>query len=160
MNAKNNKKFVEVDNAISGDKKLVYTKIEEEAHCPFCAENFLTYHKKPILAEGKYWILTDNQWPYEKIKNQLLAVYKTHVEHINEMAPEAARELFELFQSEAKKRNIPGGGVAMRFGSSPDGNYGSSVLHLHAHLVEPDLKALKNDESWKFKFGQPKNYKK
>ena len=160
MNAKDKKKFVDENNTRKADQRVVYEKIKDEAHCPFCAENFLTYHKKPILSEGKYWILTDNQWPYEKVINQLLAVYKTHIEHISEMAPEAATELFELFQAEAKKRNIPGGGIAMRFGSSPDGNYGSSVLHLHAHLIEPDLKALASDESWKFKFGQPKNYKK
>jgi hypothetical protein len=56
---------------------------------------------------------------------------------------------------------MPGGGVAIRFGSNPEnGNYGSSVLHIHAHLIEPDLRALDEREAWKFKFGQPKNYRK
>src|SRR5581483_8398874 len=91
---------------------------------------------------------------------QLLAIYKTHIEHISEMAPEAGAELVEMFSEVTKERNIEGGGLAMRFGRSEDGNYGSSVLHIHAHLIEPDLEALADDESWKFKFGQPKNYKK
>ena len=48
----------------------------------------------------------------------------------------------------------------MRFGSSEFGNFGSTVLHIHAHLIEPDLEQLEETEAWKFKFGQPKNYKK
>jgi diadenosine tetraphosphate (Ap4A) HIT family hydrolase len=89
----------------------------------------------------------------------MLAIYKTHIEHINDMDPAAGKELFELFVDAAKARKIQGGGIAMRFGWSKDGNFGSSVLHLHAHLIEPDLKALSETEAWKFKFGQPKNYK-
>lgn len=90
----------------------------------------------------------------------MLAIYKTHVEHITEIDPEAGKELFEMFAQASKERNIEGGGVAMRFGSSIHGNYGSSVLHIHAHLVEPDLAALDETEAWRFKFGQPKNYRK
>lgn len=156
-----NKKFVQKENTRKEDQKKVYEKIENEGHCPFCEENFLTYHKLPIIKTGKYWILTQNQWPYEKVKNQLLAVYKKHIEHIKEMDPEAGKELIELFAEESEKRNIPGGGIAIRFGSDPEnGTYGSSVLHLHAHLIEPDLESLEETETWKFKFGQPKNYKK
>ncbi|MEI6346230.1 MAG: hypothetical protein WCO79_03285 [bacterium] len=142
-------------------KKKVYENIDNKGHCPFCMENFRTYHKKPILAEGIYWVLTDNQWPYEKVKHQLLAVYKTHIEHITEMDPKAGEELVSLFAVEAKKRGIVGGGIAIRFGSNPElGSYGNTVLHIHAHLIEPDLAALARDEAWKFKFGQPKDYKK
>lgn len=134
--------------------------IDRQGHCPFCLENLPKYHKNPILKEGKFWLLTENQWPYEKIKHQLLAIYKTHIESITEMEPAAGAELIEMFSAEAKKRKIEGGGVAIRFGSSEDGNYGSSVKHIHAHLIEPDLKALGETESWKFKFGEPKNYHK
>ena len=154
-------KFIIKSNTRLENQKAIYEKIDGEGHCPFCRENLLKYHKLPILKEGKFWTLTDNQWPYEKIKHQLLAVYKEHIEHINEMNPEAGKELIELFQEETKKRNIPGGGIAIRFGSNPEhGSYGNSVLHIHAHLIEPDLKALEPSESWKFKFGQPRNYKK
>jgi len=65
-----------------------------------------------------------------------------------------------MFTEYANKRKMEGGGIAIRFGSSIHGNYGSSVLHVHAHLIEPDLAALGETEAWKFKFGQPKNYKK
>lgn len=150
-----------MDNIRREDQKEVMTEIAEQKHCPFCLENLLKYHKKPIIKEGKYWVLTDNQWPYDKIKHQLLAIYKTHIEHISEIDPEAGSELIELFKEESVKRNIPGGGIAIRFGSNPEhGSYGNSVLHIHAHLIEPNLDALAPDEAWRFKFGQPKNYKK
>jgi diadenosine tetraphosphate (Ap4A) HIT family hydrolase len=134
--------------------------IAKQGHCPFCAENIDKYHKNPILKEGKYWLLTDNQWPYPKVKHQLLAIYKTHIEHIKEMDAEAGAELITLFKEETLKRNIPGGGIIIRFGSDPKGgNYGSTVLHIHAHLIEPDLDALGEAESFKFKvkIGQSKD---
>jgi diadenosine tetraphosphate (Ap4A) HIT family hydrolase len=151
------KKFVDLTHVRRDDQQSVMETIAKEKHCPFCAENLDKYHKKPILKTGKYWVLTDNQWPYEKIRHQLLAIYRTHIEHIKEMPSEAGAELIEMFKEEAIKRNIPGGGIAIRFGSNPEhGSYGNSVLHLHAHLIEPDLDALGPDEKWKFKFGQGK----
>lgn len=156
----NDNKFISMSAVRRDDQRAVMEEIKEQGHCPFCVENLEKYHKNPILKEGKFWFLTENQWPYEKIKHQLLAIYKTHIEHITEMEPEAGSELIEMFAGEAKKRNIPGGGVAIRFGKSEHGNYGSSVNHIHAHLIEPDLEALEETEAWKFKFGQPKNYKK
>lgn len=149
--------YIITDNIRHEDQKKVMAEINEHGHCPFCRENLEKYHKKPILKDGRFWTLTDNQWPYEKIKHQLLAIYKEHVEHISEIDPAAGAELFEIFKDEALKRKIPGGGIAIRFGKNPDkGNYGNSVLHLHAHLVEPDLDALGPDEKWRFKFGEKK----
>jgi len=153
-------RFINLSNARSAKQLTVMEEIKKRGHCPFCIENLEKYHRNPILKEGEFWFLTENQWPYAKIKHQLLAIYKAHVEHIAEMPPEAGAELIELFAAEAQKRNIEGGGVAIRFGSSEHGNYGSTVLHLHAHLIEPDLEALEETEAWKFKFGQPKHYRK
>ncbi|MES2213730.1 MAG: HIT domain-containing protein [Patescibacteria group bacterium] len=153
-------KFIQMGAIRREDQKIVMEEIKEQGHCPFCRENLEKYHKNPILKEGKFWVLTDNQWPYEKIKHQMLAIYKTHIEHIKDIDPDAGKELFEMFAEETKKRNILGGGIAIRFGKSEHGNYGSSVLHIHAHLVEPDLELLGESEAWKFKFGEPKNYKK
>jgi diadenosine tetraphosphate (Ap4A) HIT family hydrolase len=154
MNVKN--KFIQKDNSRTEHQKVVMEQINEEGHCPFCRENLDKYHKKPIIALGEFWLLTDNQWPYENTKNQLLAIYKKHIEHITEMEAGAGDELIKLFSAEAKKRNIPGGALCMRFGSNPEkGNYGSTVLHLHAHLIEPDLENP-SKEKVKFKIGQPK----
>lgn len=154
-------RYINLSNIRGEEQKKVMEEINSNGHCPFCTENLPKYHKKPIIKEGMFWILTENQWPYEKIINQLLAIHKTHIEHISELEPGAGEELMQMFVEETKKRSIPGGGIAIRFGTNLDkGNYGSTVSHIHAHLIEPDLGALKIDETWKFKFGQPKGYKK
>lgn len=154
-------KYITLENSRLGEQEKVMEQIQKDEVCPFCIEHLSKYHKNPILKEGKFWLLTDNQWPYKKIKHQILAIYKSHVEHIKDIDPEAGRELFEMFAEETKKRNIVGGGIAIRFGSNPEhGDYGSTVRHIHAHLIEPDLEALGETEAWRFKFGQPKNYKK
>ena len=158
--SESNKKYINLGHVRREDQKEVMKTIEAAGHCPFCRENLDKYHKNPILKEGIFWLLTDNQWPYEKVKHQLLAIYKTHIEHIKDIDPEAGRELIELFAEETKKRNISGGGIAIRFGRSNHGSYGSTVFHIHAHLIEPDLEALAPDEAWRFKFGQPNNYTK
>jgi diadenosine tetraphosphate (Ap4A) HIT family hydrolase len=153
--------YVNLNNARYEDQKKVMEEIAKNDHCPFCMENLAKYHKNPIIKEGKFWLLTENQWPYKKVKQQLLAIYKTHIEHITEMDPAAGAELIEIFKDEAAKRKIVGGGIAIRFGTNPElGDYGSTVAHIHAHMFEPDLAALDKDEAWKFKFGQPKDYKK
>lgn len=153
-------RFINLSAVRREDQHVVMQEIAHEGHCPFCPEHLAKYHKNPIVSEGRFWLLTENQWPYDKVKQQLLAISKTHVEHLTELDPEAGSELFALFAAEAQKRQIAGGGVALRFGSSPLGNYGSSVKHLHAHLIEPDLAALEPTEAWKFKFGQSKDYRK
>ena len=152
-------KFINISNTRSEEQRRVMQEIHKNDHCPFCAENIAKYHKNPILKDGKYWILTDNQWPYKNTKHQLLAIHKTHIEHINELEPEAAAELITFFKEESIKRNIKGGAIMIRFGSNPEkGSYGSTVLHIHAHLIEPNLDALSETESFKVKIGQSKDY--
>ncbi len=161
MDSSGSNSYIVPANLRNADQRAVYEVIRKAGHCPFCLPQFLDYSAKPILADGKYWILANNRWPYDNVKHQLLAVYKEHIEHLEEMNPRAAVELIEIFQAESKKRGIVGGGLAMRFGSNPAlGDYGSSVLHLHAHLIEPDLAALDDHTTWKFKFGQSNEYKK
>jgi diadenosine tetraphosphate (Ap4A) HIT family hydrolase len=161
MDSESDKKaFINLSNTRCEEQRVVMEEIERQGHCPFCRENLAKYHKNPILRQGEYWLLTENQWPYKKVKHQLLAIHKTHIEHISELDPKAGAELIEMFANEAKTLGIKGGIVAIRFGSSEDGDYGSTVKHIHAHLIEPDLKALGETEYCRFKFGKPKNYRK
>ncbi len=151
------KEFIHIENSRQEYQKKVMLEIAANKHCPFCPEHLDKYHKNPILKKGKFWTLTDNQWPYDKVKHQLLAIYNTHIEHLNEMDNEAGAELIQMFKDESVKRNVLGGGIAIRFGSNPEhGTYGNSVFHIHAHMIEPDLAKLESEESWKFSFGKGK----
>ncbi|MDO8510166.1 MAG: HIT domain-containing protein [bacterium] len=146
--------FVNIGEARLPEQKSVMEQIIKDGVCPFCPENLRRYHKEPTLREGKYWLLSKNQWPYEHTNAHFIAIHKEHIEHIKDLAPEAGAELVVLFAWAAREYNIPGGAVAIRFGESEHGNYGSSVLHLHAHLIQPDLENPQG-EKIKFKIGQP-----
>ncbi len=139
MSLNSNIPTVDLDNAREKEQVKVMKKIISAGECPFCLKNLRKYHKEPILKEGKYWLLTKNQWPYKHTKLHLLAIYKEHAEKLNDLAPEASRELLELVQWAERKFSIPGGGWVMRFG---DTNYSAgSVKHLHAQLLVPDIEA-------------------
>lgn len=107
--------------------------IQRDKVCPFCMKHFLKYHTKPILRNGKYWVLTENFEPYKGSKHHLLAVSKKHTTRFENLSAAAQAELFKLFGAELRKRKIKGGAMFMRFG---DTDYtGGSVEHLHAQLV-------------------------
>ena len=134
---KNNKQFVDLDNARVAEQRKVMEQIIKAGHCPFCLENFIKYNNKPFLKEGKFWFLVKNKWPYKHTKVHLLAIYKKHAVNLQELDPEAGKELIELMQWIEKEYQVPGGGIAMRFG---DTNYSAgTVNHLHVQFIQPDI---------------------
>lgn len=128
------KKFVNTTNARQGHHyKKVIEKIARQKVCPFCQEHILKYHKNPI-DEKKYWLVTDNMYPYSPVKHHIIFIHKKHTEKTSEITPEAWQELFESIKETEKKKGITGGTFLLRFG---DTNFtGASVTHLHAHLVQ------------------------
>lgn len=116
--------------------------------CPFCTENLHKYHKKSIIKQGDFWLLTENQWPYENTRRHLLAIARQHVEMLAQLPKGSGDELVELFAWASKQFAIKAGGLAMRFGSME--STGATVSHLHAHLIEP-LPDLPSDQKVRFK---------
>lgn len=116
------------------EQRVLMAKIENDGVCPFCAEHFKKYHPKPILKETDAWFVTTNMSPYEGTTHHFLFVYKpAHIKSPTELLPAASGELFELISELIAEHNIRGGSFFMRFG---EGGYtGSSVEHLHAHLI-------------------------
>ena len=129
--------FVDIDNSREEEQKQVMENIISAGHCPFCEENIRKYHKQPILKEGRYWIVTDNQWPYKNTKVHLLIIYKEHATDLSGLDPESGKELLEFVTWAEKEYQIPGGGWAMRFG---DTNYSAgTVNHIHVQFIQPDI---------------------
>lgn len=128
---------VDLDNSRLDEQREVMRQILADESCPFCLENIRKYHKQVISKDGKYWMLTPNQWPYKHTKVHFLAIYKKHAETLSEIDPESGNELLEMMQWVQKEYQVPGGGWAMRFG---DTNYsGGTVNHIHVQFVQPDL---------------------
>ncbi|MFA5934918.1 MAG: HIT domain-containing protein [Candidatus Paceibacterota bacterium] len=132
---KNKENFVDLDNARPGIYKKVIEDIKKSSICPFCPENIKNIHKNPIKVE-KFWLVTNNMYPYKPAKKHLLLIHKKHIENINDLTKGAWEELLKIVKCENKKLNIEGGTFMMRFGAPK--YTGSSVLHLHCHLIQSD----------------------
>lgn len=142
------KDYVNLDNARLEDQHQVMKGIAADGVCPFDEAYLANYHKQPILQQGKYWMLTLNQWPYEHTQVHLLAIARKHVESIDELPVGAGEELFEHVRWAIAEYKIDFGGLAMRFGDVR--HNGASVNHLHAHIIVPD-KDKPADAKVKFK---------
>lgn len=110
--------------------------IERDGVCPFCVGNLRKYHKRPIIKDGKWWLYTENMYPYQGTKTHILFIHKTHITTLKEVSPQALLELFDMIISASETYKVTGGTILWRFG---DMQYnGSSVSHLHVQLVVGD----------------------
>lgn len=128
----------------------VIEKIDNDGVCPFCPKSLKKYHKPPIIKNGKYWIVTNNMYPYKGAKHHVLFIHKKHIESLENVTASALRELQTLLRKEISKRKIKGATFLMRFGETS--HTGASVSHLHANLVSPDIKR-KGREPIMFRIG-------
>ncbi len=140
------KNYVNIKHANRpSDKKGKYSKIiskiRNDRLCPFCEENFLKYHKHPIIEENKNWLLTKNMYPYEGTRIHLLLIHKKHISSIEEITAEGWLDLQKIINSSHKEFKIKGGAFFIRFGDPR--LTGATVAHLHAHLISP--KRVKKD---------------
>jgi diadenosine tetraphosphate (Ap4A) HIT family hydrolase len=131
--------FVNPDNTghrPTGAYGDVINQIQKDGVCPFCPESLAKYHKNPSIKEGKFWLLTNNMYPYEGAKYHVLLIHKAHITTFAEISKEAWSELDDVLNYFTRENKIPGGTFLMRFG---DTRYtGASVAHLHANLVSPN----------------------
>lgn len=133
------KPFVSINNAgLRGGYRKDLERIRRDGVCPFCPENLARYHRKPTIKQGRWWVLTENGYPYKGARHHLLIIHRRHIENIADIAPAAWRELLLMTQSEIKKRRMEGGTFYLRFGET---SYtGASVAHLHGNLISPDTR--------------------
>lgn len=130
------KKFVNINNARSGEYRSVIEKIAKTGQCPFCPENF-KYHKKPIFKRKGKWFLTDNTWPYKNTSHHLMIIGEKHKEQISELTAKDLQDVLFLTKWAVKKFNIKGGALVTRFGDTA--YTGASVAHAHFHIISPKL---------------------
>jgi len=140
--------------ARTDEQRELMAKIETDGVCPFCEEHFRKYHPKPIIKETESWFATTNMSPYEGTAHHFLFVYKPrHIDSPVGMTAAESIELFELVNELIETHSLAGGSFFMRFGKG--GYNGSSVEHLHAHLIVGTEKTESN-EAIKVKLGYKK----
>ncbi|MBT3356634.1 hypothetical protein HN784_00105 [bacterium] len=126
--------LMDFNHARTDEQKDLMEEIAQDGVCPFCQENFIKYHPKPILKENAHWFLTENMSPYKGTRIHFITVYKDkHVTMSNEIPSEHMGQMFELINWAIEKHKIEGGAILIRFGDSSC--TGGSVDHFHAHLI-------------------------
>lgn len=131
------KPLLNFSHARTKEQITVMRKAVDDGVCPFCRESIESYHPKPIIREGKHWLVTENMSPYKGARFHFLFIYTpSHVESMSEISSEAFTELYYLLNQVRNDNRIKGGTLILRFG---DNKYnGGSVSHLHAQLVVGD----------------------
>ena len=141
-------------NVRTPEQKVLMKQIESDGVCSFCFEHFEKYHPEPIIKENGSWLLTTNMSPYDGTEHHFFFVYESsHKINPSDMTREESADLFELVSWVTKEHNIVGGSFFMRFGEA--GWNGSSVEHLHAHLIV-GCKEAEDTEKIKVKLGYKK----
>lgn len=130
------KKFVNLEFAKSKEYRNVLKVIDKVGKCPFCKENF-KYHKEPILLKKKNWFITKSSWPYKNSQRHFLIISEKHKEDFIQLNISDFSEVSQLTKWAIKKYKIKGGALALRFGKAI--YTGSSVNHLHFHLIVPEI---------------------
>ena len=148
------KPLVFVEHSRSENQRKKMEEILEKGICPFCPEFVDSFGPEKCIRKGQFWSLRENSWPYKGAKLHLLVIHNTHVEIIPDLKKEAWLELLEFVKHAEQIYKIKSGSLAIRFGVI--GLNGSSVAHLHCHIIVPDTDAT---ERLRFPMG-PKQKKK
>lgn len=130
------KRGVDTQNAMivkRNDYMEVLNKILDEGFCPFCEENLLKHHQKPILYKSKHWLITENSWPYKGTRYHFLFIPRMHMETIEDMPAKVWADLQKQYARTVAEHSITGATLMIRSGHTDI--TGASVNHLHAHII-------------------------
>ncbi|MEX0652217.1 MAG: hypothetical protein WD509_00430 [Candidatus Paceibacterota bacterium] len=133
MDKKEKTEFLNFKHARLSEQRAQMEQIQKDGVCPFCIEYFTKYHTAEIEREGKWWLVSKNDFPYEGTSIHYILVYKKHIVQPSEIDPEAWEEFGEHINYLNTTHTPKGGSFFMRFG---DTDYtGGSIDHLHAQFL-------------------------
>lgn len=106
--------------------------LEPRRFCLFC--NLELVKEQPVAAHGG-WLAKKSDFPYPNTKQHFILFPTRHVMHECELTEADATDQHRLMRQLCEEFGINGGATFGRFG---DPRYnGSSVPHMHAHLLTP-----------------------
>ncbi len=121
------------------EQKVRMQSLIDRGVCFLCIDNVENETGSPILLDFDHWYVKDNDFPYRGTDRSLLTVSKYHVASFDKLDEIAQKEYGIVIAETLKLLNFPDAySIAMRNG---DMNYtGSTVSHLHGHILVPDKK--------------------
>lgn len=131
------KKFTDITNAKErGGYRKVIQDIIDSGVCPFCPKNF-KWHQNPILKKSENWFITTSTWPYKDSKHHFLIICTDHKESFSDLTTKDFKIVQKLTNWVIDDHGLKGGALILRFGSTK--YTGATVVHLHFHLIVPEV---------------------
>ncbi|MEX0918836.1 MAG: HIT domain-containing protein [Candidatus Paceibacterota bacterium] len=125
--------FVQPEEARNEEQRQLMERIVTDGVCPFCLSHLEKYHQRPILWQNPHWIVTENSSPYDGAQWHFLLIAVRHCENFTELKEKEIVSFFDTMNQIVKRYRLAGGTILLRFGDMAFN--GSSVKHLHAHLI-------------------------
>lgn len=136
--------FVNFKNTRSKNQVLRMEKSFKNKMCIFCKEGLKKIHKLPILKVNDSFSVTNNAFPYEGARKQILIIPKRHISNVTELSKKEWEDLKNIIDWVIKKEKIKGGGLFLRFG---DNKYnGGTLEHLHFQIIVGDSDDTEKEE--------------
>ncbi|MBI2409984.1 HIT domain-containing protein [Candidatus Kaiserbacteria bacterium] len=111
--------------------------------CPFCEKHLFKHHRRPLIFKGRYWLVTENSWPYEGARLHFLFIARPHIEATEKISTVMWGELQSLYRKLVKKYQLSGATLVIRSGDTRF--TGASVNHLHGHVVVGTARTKKTE---------------
>lgn len=126
-----------IDNARHAQQSEQMKDLAERGVCAFCWEHFDNEHREPIELKTDHWIVTKNDYPYDRTSLHLILIPREHVGTLSELSQATLHDLTDTIVAVEKKWQLTHYGVGIRSG---DMRYtGGTVEHLHAHIIVGDI---------------------
>ncbi len=132
MTTQNN--LANLNHARFADQLASIRESNERGICPFCPEELRQDATRSVYHDDGAWIITNNRWPYQGTRVHLLIIPHRHVNHFDELTSAEIESFRQNVAWANKEFKITGGSLIMRFGDTSLN--GSSITHLHAHIIE------------------------
>jgi len=116
--------------------------LDNRGICIFCPEH-IQDDGSEIFFDTDYWIVKENKYPYKDTKAHLVLVPKEHVATISQLSKEAMEEFLSVVSQCETKFKLSSYAVGIRSGDMRFN--GSSIEHLHAHIVSGDTDNPKHE---------------
>lgn len=122
-----------VKNGRTKEQILKMKRLTREKKCPLCRKDFEVVHASPVVKEGKYWLITDNDFPYDGTRFHFMLVAQKHIVDVSEVDDKGWIEFGDMLNFIKTKWKISGGTLLMRTGNMSF--TGATIAHLHAHFI-------------------------
>lgn len=116
-------------------------RLSKEGICCFCPEH-INRDKMPLIMDTDNWMVKANTYPYAHTSLHILIIPKEHITKMTQLTKPAQVEFYDVLEKCEKKYKLASYALVIRSGDMK--HNGSSIEHLHVHVIVGDTKNPKH----------------